>query len=110
MENTVRAPISEKNPGPVKTLSSAAWLGWKIESNWTDPFIFAFYSIVRPITQAAILIVMYLVIRGGKIEENGTHEELLNLHGYYYDLYTQQFCEDRTAESLGRPESDQARD
>ena len=51
-----------------------------------------------------------LVIRSGKIQESGTHEELLAKRGYYYDLYTQQFCEDRTAESLGRPESDQARD
>ena len=42
-----------------------------------------------------------LVIRGGKIQESGTHEQLLKQRGYYYDLYTQQFCEDRTAESLG---------
>ncbi len=42
-----------------------------------------------------------LVIRGGRIQESGTHAELLQLRGYYYDLYTQQFCEDRTAESLG---------
>ena len=49
-----------------------------------------------------------LVIRSGKIQESGTHEELLAKRGYYYDLYTQQFCEDRTAESLGRPESNQA--
>jgi ATP-binding cassette subfamily B protein len=42
-----------------------------------------------------------LVIRGGRIQESGTHEELLRQHGYYYDLYNQQFCEDRTAESLG---------
>lgn len=42
-----------------------------------------------------------LVIRNGSIQERGTHEELLKLHGYYYDLYTQQFCEDQTAESLG---------
>ncbi len=41
-----------------------------------------------------------LVIRSGRIQESGTHEELLQLRGYYYDLYTQQFCEDRTAESL----------
>ncbi len=45
-----------------------------------------------------------LVIRGGKIQESGTHEELLQQRGYYYDLYTQQFCEDRTAESLGGAE------
>jgi len=42
-----------------------------------------------------------LVIRDGKIQESGTHEELLDKHGYYHDLYTQQFCADRTAESLG---------
>ena len=47
-----------------------------------------------------------LVIRGGKIQESGTHEALLQQHGYYYDLYTQQFCEDRTAESLGKPETE----
>jgi len=47
-----------------------------------------------------------LVIRGGKIQESGTHEELLQQRGYYYDLYTQQFCEDRTAESLGSTESE----
>ncbi|MEN6635057.1 MAG: ABC transporter ATP-binding protein [Clostridiaceae bacterium] len=51
-----------------------------------------------------------LVIRNGEIQESGTHEELLQKRGYYYDLYTQQFCEDRTAESLGRPESDQTKD
>jgi ATP-binding cassette subfamily B protein len=49
-----------------------------------------------------------LVIRGGKIQESGTHEELLAQHGYYYDLYTQQFCEDRTAESLGGAKQEQA--
>ncbi len=42
-----------------------------------------------------------LVIRDGKIQESGTHEQLLQKKGHYYDLYTQQFCEDRTAESLG---------
>ena len=47
-----------------------------------------------------------LVIRGGKIQESSTHEELLRMHGYYYNLYTQQFCEDRTAESLGKPETE----
>ena len=42
-----------------------------------------------------------LVIRDGRIQESGTHEELLARHGYYYDLYTEQFCADKTAESLG---------
>ncbi len=40
----------------------AAWLGWQIESNWTDPFLFAIYSIIRPLSSAGILVVMYAVI------------------------------------------------
>jgi ABC-2 type transport system permease protein len=43
----------------------AAWLGWQIESNWTDPFLFAVYSIIKPIAGAAILVVMYGVITRG---------------------------------------------
>ena len=37
-----------------------------------------------------------LVIRGGKIVEQGNHEELLKLKGYYYKLYTNQFIEEQT--------------
>jgi len=43
----------------------AAWLGWQIESNWADPFLFAIYSIVRPLSSLLILVVMYTVITKG---------------------------------------------
>jgi ABC-2 type transport system permease protein len=43
----------------------AAWLGWQIESNWTDPFLFAVYSIVRPVAGAAILVIMFGIITSG---------------------------------------------
>lgn len=46
----------------------ATWLGWQIESNWTDPFLFAIYSIVKPLSGAAILVVMYAVISQGNFE------------------------------------------
>lgn len=46
----------------------ATWLGWQIESNWTDPFLFAVYSIVKPIAGAAILVVMYGVITQGDFD------------------------------------------
>jgi ABC-2 type transport system permease protein len=45
-----------------RSFRMAAWLGWQIESNWTDPFLFAVYSIVKPLSGAAILVVMYSVI------------------------------------------------
>ncbi|HWR66712.1 MAG TPA: ABC transporter permease [Bellilinea sp.] len=46
----------------LRSFRTAAWLGWKIESNWTDPFLFAVYSIVKPLAGAAILVVMYSII------------------------------------------------
>jgi ABC-2 type transport system permease protein len=50
----------------LRTIKTAGWLGWAIESNWTDPFLFAIYSIVRPIASSLILVVMYYVITRGK--------------------------------------------
>jgi ABC-2 type transport system permease protein len=49
----------------LRSFKMAAWLGWQIESNWTDPFLFAVYSIVKPIAGAAILVVMYGVVTEG---------------------------------------------
>jgi ABC-2 type transport system permease protein len=53
-----------QNRLPVYTRSFriATRLGWQIESNWTDPFLFAIYSIIKPLAGAAILVVMYSVI------------------------------------------------
>jgi ABC-2 type transport system permease protein len=48
-----------------RSFKIATWLGWQITSNWTDPLLFAIYSIIRPIARAAILVVMYGVITGG---------------------------------------------
>jgi ATP-binding cassette subfamily B protein len=44
---------------------------------------------------------LILVVKEGKIIERGTHKELLNKRGYYYDLYTKQFEEEKTQERLG---------
>ena len=48
-----------------RSFLSATYLGWQIESNWTDPFLFAIYSIVKPLASAGILVVMYSVITNG---------------------------------------------
>jgi ABC-2 type transport system permease protein len=46
----------------------AAWLGWQIESNWATPFLFAIYSIAKPVAGALILVLMYMVIAQGGLQ------------------------------------------
>jgi ABC-2 type transport system permease protein len=47
----------------LKTLSRsfrpAAWLGWQVESNWTDPLMFFAFSLLRPLASVLILVFMY---------------------------------------------------
>lgn len=43
---------------------------------------------------------MILVVKNGRIVEQGSHEELLGLHGYYYELYTRQYEDEATASIL----------
>lgn len=49
----------------IRSFKMATWLGWQIESNWTDPFLFTIYTIVRPLSLALILVVMYSIVSGG---------------------------------------------
>ena len=44
---------------------------------------------------------LILVVRDGKIVEQGTHQSLLRAHGYYHDLYSKQFAEENAAKVLG---------
>ena len=43
---------------------------------------------------------MILVVRNGKIVEQGTHPELIRQHGYYYELYTRQYEDEVTQQIL----------
>ncbi len=43
---------------------------------------------------------MILVVRHGKIVEQGTHSDLLARKGYYYELYTRQYEDEATAKIL----------
>jgi len=52
----------------LRSFTMATWLGWQIESNWADPFLFAVYSIIKPLAGAAILVVMYGIITEGNFE------------------------------------------
>ena len=61
-------PAVRRNDG-LRSFLVATWLGWQIESNWADPFLFAIYSIVRPLASVLILVVMYSVITQGAFQE-----------------------------------------
>ena len=44
---------------------------------------------------------LILVVKDGRIVEQGTHLELLGRRGYYHDLYSKQFAEESAARVLG---------
>jgi ABC-2 type transport system permease protein len=44
-----------------RTFRFAAWLGWEMDSNWTEPWLFVIYSVIKPIAAAFILVLMYVV-------------------------------------------------
>ena len=47
----------------LRTLRWSTWLGWQIESNWADPWLFALYLIVKPITGSLVLVFMFFAAR-----------------------------------------------
>src|SRR3989454_1274309 len=49
----------------VKSAGESFRVGWKIESNWTDPVLFATYQVIRPL--ASLLIVAFIVIIGASV-------------------------------------------
>jgi ABC-2 type transport system permease protein len=52
----------------LRSFRTAVWLGWQIESNWADPFLFAVYSIVKPLAAAGILVVMYSIVSNANFD------------------------------------------
>lgn len=53
----------------IRTLRTAAWLGWQIEGNWADPLVFFIFTVLRPMASALIVLVMYQVIAGGQRDD-----------------------------------------
>ncbi len=43
----------------LRSFLPAAWLGWQVESNWTDPLLFLAFSVLKPIASVLILVFMY---------------------------------------------------
>jgi ABC-2 type transport system permease protein len=49
-----------------RSFRTAIGLGWAVESNWSDPFLFAVYTVAKPLAAALILVLMFTVITGGQ--------------------------------------------
>ena len=52
-----------------RSFRTAIKLGWQIEANWSDPFLFAVYTMAKPLAAAMILVVMFQVITDGSNNE-----------------------------------------
>ena len=52
-----------------RSFRTAIGLGWAIEANWSDPFLFAVYTMAKPLAAAGILVVMFQVITQGQNPE-----------------------------------------
>jgi ABC-2 type transport system permease protein len=49
-----------------RSFATATRLGWAVESNWSDPFLFLVFTVAKPLAAAMILVVMFTVITGGR--------------------------------------------
>lgn len=59
------APASRRATGLRRSFATGARLGWQIESNWTDPFLFAVYSVARPVGAVLVLVAIVWLVAGG---------------------------------------------
>jgi len=49
----------------LRTIKQAIWVGWKVETNWADPLVFAIYYLIRPL--AGLLIVGFIFLVGSAV-------------------------------------------
>jgi ABC-2 type transport system permease protein len=62
------SPVALHRPSPWHSFRAGMWLGWQIESNWADPWVFTIYAVLRPVSLAGILVVMYAAITRGAFD------------------------------------------
>ena len=47
---------------------TATWLGWQVEANWTTPWLFALYTLARPLALTGILVMLYATVTHGNFD------------------------------------------
>ena len=45
----------------MKIIKQGIWIGWKVESNWTEPFVFASYIVIKPIAHVLLIGFIFLI-------------------------------------------------
>lgn len=60
--------VAVHRASPWHSFRAGMWLGWQIESNWADPWVFTIYAVLRPVSLAGILVVMYAAINRGSFD------------------------------------------
>ncbi len=73
----------------LRTVKQAIWLGWKVETNWADPLVFAIYYLIKPI--AGLLIVGFIFLIGSVVSGSVNPELFLFLFiGNSFFIYVAQ--------------------
>jgi ABC-2 type transport system permease protein len=54
-----------------RALRTSFWLGWQVDSNWADPWLFFVYSVARPLAGALIVVFMYFAVSAGGRSHGG---------------------------------------
>jgi ABC-2 type transport system permease protein len=68
----------------LEVIRTSAWLGWQVEANWADPFLFFVYAIAKPLATTLILFFMVRIVSAG----SATQETFLFLFlGNTFFLY-----------------------
>jgi len=53
----------------LRPLRAAAWLGYKIEYDWSDPMVFAVYVLARPMATSLVLMAIYRFVVGKNLSD-----------------------------------------
>jgi ABC-2 type transport system permease protein len=56
----------------IRSLRTSLLLGWRIESNWTDPTLFVIYTVAKPVASLLLLVVMIQIIGGAASDATRT--------------------------------------
>jgi len=57
-----------------ETMRAGAWIGWQVEANWADPFLFVAFAIAKPLATTLILFLMTKIVSGGAVGAGAFHQ------------------------------------